>query len=322
MWQKFKADSSTIQKKYLSLYLNGKKMAEHKKATTVDEQVEKLKSRGMIIDNDNKARENLLDIGYYRLGFYWFPFEETYPRKTRRAHCLKEGTNFDYAIKLYYFDFDLRNLFLRYISRIEVNFRTTVIYHVSNSYKENPYWYVDESIINKAVISSLEYEKALKDVNKEPLIIHDKKEHGKRDYAPAWKALEFMSFGTIIKLYENLINPHLKCDISKVYGMNSPSQFSNYINTVRRLRNCCAHEKVLFDLNLPAAIGDGPLGYLGCRKTMLAGAYFVFKYLLKQVSANRVTEMKADLLKAYERIPYPTVRNVVLNNSGLIINEI
>ena len=25
MWQKFKADSSTIQKKYLSLYLNGKK---------------------------------------------------------------------------------------------------------------------------------------------------------------------------------------------------------------------------------------------------------------------------------------------------------
>ena len=256
----------------------------------------------MIIDDNDKVRENLLDIGYYRLGFYWFPFEETYPRKTSRTHNLKEGTNFDYAIKLYYFDFDLRNLFLRYISRIEVNFRTTVIYHVSNSYKENPYWYVDESIINKAVISSLEYEKALKDVNKEPLIIHDKKEHGKRDYAPAWKALEFMSFGTIIKLYENLINPHLKCDISKVYGMNSPSQFSNYINTVRRLRNCCAHEKVLFDLNLPAAIGDGPLGYLGCRKTMLAGAYFVFKYLLKQVSANRVTEMKADLLKAYERI--------------------
>ena len=185
-------------------------MAEHKKATTVDEQIGKLKSRGMIIDDDDKVRENLLDIGYYRLGFYWFPFEETYPRKVSRTHNLKQGTNFDYAIKLYYFDFDLRNLFLRYISRIEVNFRTTVIYYVSNSYKENPYWYVDESIINKAVIDSLEYEKALKDINKEPLITHDKKEHGKREYAPAWKALEFMSFGTIIKLaeFKRIMQPH------------------------------------------------------------------------------------------------------------------
>ena len=47
-------------------------MAEHKKATTVDEQIDKLKSRGMIIDDNDKVRENLLDIGYYRLGFIGF----------------------------------------------------------------------------------------------------------------------------------------------------------------------------------------------------------------------------------------------------------
>lgn len=297
-------------------------MTEYKKATTVYEQIEKLKSRGMIIDNDDKAKENLLDIGYYRLGFYWFPFETTYPRKTKRTHDLKAGTNFDHAIKLYYFDFDLRNLLLRYISRIEVNFRTTVIYYVSNFYKDNSCWYVDNKVINEATIENLNYKKALGDVNKEPLIIHDKKGHGQGYCAPAWKALEFMSFGTIIKLYENLTNPHLKCDISNVYGMGNPTQFSNYINTVRRLRNCCAHEKVLFDLNLSEAIGGGPLGYLGNRKTMLAGAYYVFKYLLQQVSANRVTEMKADILKAYERIPYHNVREIVLANSGLNMDEI
>ena len=56
-------------------------MAEHKKATTVDEQVEKLKSRGMIIDNDNKARENLLDIGYYRLGFIGFHLKKPIQEK-------------------------------------------------------------------------------------------------------------------------------------------------------------------------------------------------------------------------------------------------
>lgn len=291
-------------------------------ATTIDEQIKRLKDRGMEIEDEAKAKENLLDIGYFRLGFYWFPFEKTYPRKANRVHEFKDGTKLDYAIKLYYFDFDLRNLLLRYISRIEVNFRTTVIYYVSNSYKENPFWYVDDHIINKATINSPEYQKALKDLTKEPLCKQDKKAHGKRPYPPAWKALEYMSFGTIIKLYESLINPHLQCDISNVYGMNHPSQFSNYINTVRKLRNYCAHGKVLFDVNLDEAIGNGPLGYLGNRKTMLSGMYLVFKYFLGKISTNRVKEMEADLLRAFDRVPYQSVKDIISDNTGFRIENI
>lgn len=48
---------------------------ELKLATNIDEQITKLVERGMVIDNVEKAKENLLDIGYFRLGFYWFPFE-------------------------------------------------------------------------------------------------------------------------------------------------------------------------------------------------------------------------------------------------------
>ena len=47
------------------------------KATIVEEQIALLESRGMKIEDKDKAKENLLDIGYYRLGFYWFPFEKT-----------------------------------------------------------------------------------------------------------------------------------------------------------------------------------------------------------------------------------------------------
>lgn len=292
------------------------------KATIVEEQIALLESRGMKIEDKDKAKENLLDIGYYRLGFYWFPFEKTYPRKVRRKHEFIDNTQLDYAIKLYYFDFDLRNIFLRYISRIEVNFRTTIIYHVSNTYKENPYWYVDSSVIGKEMIASSDYQKVLSDLSKESVLRLDKKEHYKRDFPPAWKALEYMSFGTIIKLYDSLKNPHLRCDISKVYGMNSPSQFSNYINTVRKLRNYCAHGKVLFDLNLNEAIGNGPLGNLGNRKVMLSGMYMVFKYFLNKISTNRVKEMQADLLRAFDRIPYQIVKTIIFNNSGFTIEEI
>ena len=34
--------------------------------------------------DEEKAKENLLDIGYYRLGFYFFPFEVTYPQLKKR----------------------------------------------------------------------------------------------------------------------------------------------------------------------------------------------------------------------------------------------
>lgn len=43
-----------------------------KKAYTIEEQIARLKSNGMIFDNEEKAKEILLDVGYYRLGFYFF----------------------------------------------------------------------------------------------------------------------------------------------------------------------------------------------------------------------------------------------------------
>lgn len=39
---------------------------EIKTATSVVEQIAKLRERGVIIDDEEKAKEILLDIGYYR----------------------------------------------------------------------------------------------------------------------------------------------------------------------------------------------------------------------------------------------------------------
>jgi abortive infection bacteriophage resistance protein len=47
------------------------------KATKVEEQIKKLSDRGMVFEENGgieKAKEILLDVGYYRLGFYWYYF--------------------------------------------------------------------------------------------------------------------------------------------------------------------------------------------------------------------------------------------------------
>ncbi len=39
-----------------------------------------------------------MDTGYYRLGFYLFPFEKAYPKLKKRSHEYKEGTTLQGAV--------------------------------------------------------------------------------------------------------------------------------------------------------------------------------------------------------------------------------
>ena len=81
-----------------------------KKATTIEEQIGLLEERGLIIPDKEKAKEILMDIGFYRLGFYAFPFETTFPHLENRTHRYKRNVSFTDIVDLYYFDYDLRKI--------------------------------------------------------------------------------------------------------------------------------------------------------------------------------------------------------------------
>ncbi len=101
-----------------------RKIPYNKRATTYEEQMAILRRHGVVISDEAKAREYLADIGYYRLGFYLYPFEKTYPRlDSGRSPNVIQGTRIEDAVALYYFDLDLRNILHKYLSRIEVAIR-------------------------------------------------------------------------------------------------------------------------------------------------------------------------------------------------------
>ncbi|MDE5783816.1 MAG: Abi family protein [Prevotella sp.] len=288
-------------------------------ATTIDRQIDLLKERGMTFGNEKKMRENLLDIGYYRLGFYWFPFEETFPRVEKRTHKFKEGTVFENVIQLYYFDFDVRNIFLKYISRIEINFRTKLIYEVSNFWNDNPFWYVDSNCVKNEFLESDDYKHALTILDREMVIIRDKKRHN-RSYAPSWKAIEFMSLGIVIQLFNNLKDKDgiIRSKISKQFGIGSPNQFSDYMDAIRRLRNSCAHGKVIFDYKVPGALPNAePVKLNPSQITNLAGTYEVLKYLLSKVSNNRVADLRDAMKRAFNEVKDENVMNIITQNTGI-----
>ena len=262
------------------------------KATNINEQIEKLKSRGMTISDAEKAKEVLLDVGYYRLGFYWFHFEKSYPRTENRNHEFKEGTDFDNIVKLYYFDFNLRNILLKYINRIEINLRTFLIYFMSNKYKNSPTWFADPAIMAQSYINTFDKEVYNDKFMKNPVIKRHHSKHINDKYAPAWKTIEFMTLGTVINLIAHIKNNDDKKEISKHFGINKTVIFECYINLIRRVRNICAHGNVLFDMSLPQSIRKGPAGKMSEEDYHnLKGAIQVTAYMLSCVSINRRNDM-------------------------------
>lgn len=285
-----------------------------KTATSIEEQIQLLERRGMIFTNKEKAKEILLDIGYYRLGFYWFPYEQSYPSRNNRTHQFKENTLFDNVVTLYYFDHDLRCIIAPYLYRIEVSFRTFLTYTVSNRYKNNATWFADPRIVNTSFIDYLP--NCYKTIRKNEAIKHHHGKYLNDIYAPAWKTLEYMTFGDILYLYSSLKDAKLKEEIAVHYNIRNVDVFDNYMSTLRVIRNLCAHGHNIYDLKLQKRIRKGPiLDLQGDRFHNMAGGLLVLMYILNSISSNRVQDLHYKLKLLISQPQIKKIENII---EGLI----
>ncbi len=272
-----------------------------KRATTLDEQIVLLRKRGVEIVSEEKAKECLLDIGYYRLCSYLFPFEKSYPCLLNRTHEMVAGTKLSDAVALYYFDFDLRNILNRYISRIEVALRTYITYTVSNKYKNSPTWFVNPNVMSAAFISN--FDDIYQTIKKKSVIKRHHQKYVNDKYAPAWKTIEFMTFGNIESLYVNLNNLSDKLEICRHFGVNQTAIFENYIKTIRILRNTCAHGGILFDLKLPQSVKNGPAGHFPrLSSNNLSCTLQIVDFFIRTISINRQNEMRSLIYNARSKL--------------------
>lgn len=295
-----------------------------RKAITLDEQIALLRSRGMVVSDENKAKEVLLDVGYYRLGFYWFPFESTYPQKQNRTHEFVKGTDFNDAVKLYYFDYKLRSILAYYINRIEINFRNFLTYTLSNYYMSNPQWFASNTIVEEQFVQAFDGTVYTASFKLNAVIKQHHRAHRDDTYAPAWKTIEYMTFGSVINLYKAIKEQRLKIDIANHYGIRYIEILENYLEIVRELRNYCAHGNVLYDFVPFKYIRRGPAEIKGAKNFRnLNGSITVVLYMLRQVSENRYNDMAADiqaLIRHYSLSP--KVAEIILNISGLDADHI
>ncbi len=284
-----------------------------KEATNADRQIEILSERNMDLDWDtDKIKEVLLDIGYYRLGFYWNPFE------VDDSHNFREGTKFSDVIALYYLDADLRKILSRYINRIEINFRTKVVYYASNINKKSPTWFIDSQVVSQKYVDDFPsfYDDDFKKNNQ--VIKKHHKKYINDKYAPAWKTLEFFTFGAILKLYKSLREEKTKNRISKIYNILNINKFENFMNTIVHVRNVCAHGGVLFDLKVPLGIAKIPdLNFNDNNRHSLDSAIKVISYILGHISNSRKEEFDEAIDSLLtNNAKNPVIKEFITNKMG------
>lgn len=285
------------------------------KATNTKVQIETLKERGLVLDyEEQQVKDFLLDIGYYRLGFYWHHFQKD------EDHNFAPETKLSDVIALYYLDVDLRNILLKYLNRIEIHFRTKVIYYVSNKFKDSPAWYSDNTVVDDFFIRSAPTRKSMLNRvytldfinnNKSLKRHHDK--YPDDDYAPAWKAIEFFTFGVLLNLFKNVKNTDIKKRVSESMGIFNIQKFENLMSAVVLIRNVCSHGDVLYDFNTPRGLSVVPgIDFVGSDRSSLNACVKVIAYLLEHISENRKNDFLEEINNLFtENFNNPTIKEII-----------
>lgn len=215
-----------------------------KPPTTHEEQVNILKSRGLIFGDEEKAAQILEYTNYYRLRGYYI-------------HLLKDGSDdfqkgvtFEQVLALHDFDNELRNLLLRLLLDIEIVARTRIAYVIAHEWgsmgyrDENNYIGADHSKFGE-LMSRIDDD--LGKSRERFIKTYNQKYAGQ---FPIWVAVEVMSFGDLSKLY-HLIPTPLKKKIAAAYDGLDESLLTNWIQCSAILRNLCAHNSRIYARSIP-----------------------------------------------------------------------
>jgi len=209
-------------------------------ATSLKDQVELMVSRGLVIDDTQKAEHYLKFIGYYRLGGYARHFRVGSGADPERYI---HGTTFSDVLDLYIFDRKMRLLMFDAIERVEVAVRAAISNAGSLS-GGGPFWLTDANNFDygRHGIVTREIEAAIGDVksgsHQHPFIEHFYNKYSDV-YPPSWMLMECFSIGSISKIYK-IMKGNLRQTVAREFNLQH-DVLESWLHSISHSRNICAH---------------------------------------------------------------------------------
>lgn len=235
---------------------------------TVAAQLDLLKSRGMLVPDEDKAAEYLKRIGYYRLSAYWHPMRKRTPDVGLVCDDFVDGTSFKDVTDLYTFDGRLRLIMLDALERLEVSLRTEVALclglHEPQAHRKLEYFGQSFSQTRRNG-GATKHREWVQRLDKRALESKDQfAEHFRTKYPsedmPVWIAVELLDFGPLSHLIAGMTNRDL-AGVGRDYGGIKPNYLKSWARSLAFTRNVCAHHSRLWNkplVNQPKVGADLP----------------------------------------------------------------
>ena len=286
------------------------------------QQLNILRSRGMVIGKGSQGsrvmrileRENYYNVinGYKE----WFLASKATPTTDE---LYKTGTTFNEVYALYNFDRDLRNIYLKFLLKIENSFKTVIAHEFSAKYGHDNYLKIEnfdtssEFHISSAVklIGDIQQEIARQMNKHHQIVTHYMTDYG---YIPLWVLVNVLTFGKIENFYKNM-KPADKTIIAKQFKLQ-PDELAKFMHMLALARNKCAHDERFFDIKFKDRIHTKSIKNFSALKIVRAadGSYtygtndtyaiaIMFALLLSKSDLNEfISSMKTAFYKLHRQL--------------------
>lgn len=213
---------------------------------TYDQQIQKLRSKNLVIADEDNAKAALHRYGYFAL---ITGYKDLLKNRTTKNYI--DGTAFEDIVAIYQFDEQLREITFRYLLHIERHIRSALSYGFCNIHGDNQSAYLDKQTYD---ISSRKKEAEVDKLIRKylsPLLNHPTQyayiEHHKNIHnnVPLWVLVNALTFGTLSKIYE-YSKPQVQSAVSMEYDGITEPQLRQLLEVLTDFRNVCAHNERLF----------------------------------------------------------------------------
>ena len=223
----------------------------NKPALGIPEQIEKLKNRGLMVSDPDRAAHYLKFISYFRFTGYCLHFQ-TNVGNDEEKHQFKPGVDFEDILRVYIFDRELRLLVMDAVERIEVAVRTAISNHMAVQYKD-PHWFIRRDLFNdrynhSELLDNIAETTGQSEESKRTLFTHNYyRKYRSPEFPPSWMLCEVLSLGVWSKIYAHLRHYSDRKAIASTVLNAAPDVFESFLHCIASVRNICAHHSRLWN---------------------------------------------------------------------------
>ena len=221
---------------------------------TLDEQIDILKEKGLVIDDINFAKQILLRENYFFISGYRHLLLKS---KTDRKFI--PNTNFRELYAIFNFDRQIRNIIFKNLLIVENNIKSIFSYQLSKKYGYREKEYLKPSNFTNNPDKFRQVNDLIKKMKRQIKINgnqHAATKHYQINYGylPLWVVVKVLSFGIVCELF-TIMKKEDQIEISEIYNIK-PNTLSIYLPILANFRNLCAHENILYDYKTQRPIPD------------------------------------------------------------------